>query len=312
MNQNRAAIEGDLLVVEQLSPQAAEPRAVARAPLFAAGLALAAMFSIQFGAALSAPVMDLYGASSTTWLRLCLAAMVLALVVRPPLQRYGRQQWLIALALGAAMACMTLCFFAALERIPLGLAVAIEFLGPLGVAVLGARSAVQLIWPLLAGGGVLLLARQGGGWNADGLGLLLAVAAALGWASYILLMKKAGAQFKGLQGLSVSLLVAAVLATPLGLSAGGAALSLQQLYLTLGLALLVPLLPYVLELTALRRMSTAAFGILMSAEPAIGALAGFVVLQQSLSLLQCLGTLCVVLASVGALLHGARLGEPSK
>jgi len=270
-----------------------------RLPLIAIALVLGSMCSIQFGAALSEPIMMLYGSFGTTWLRLCLAATVLAIIVRPPLHTYGQKQWLIALALGTAMACMTLFFFASLQHIPLGLAIAIEFLGPLCVATLGVRNVVQLIWPIVAGIGVVLLARQGGAWDADFQGILFAFAAAFGWGCYILLMKKAGAQFKGLQGLCMSLIVAALLATPLGIM-DGLNLSAHRLYMTAGLAALVPLLPYVLELSALRMMPTSLFGILMSAEPVIGAIAGFVVLNQSMTPMQCLGTACVVIASIGA------------
>jgi inner membrane transporter RhtA len=271
----------------------------------AALLAVLSMSSVQFGAALSAPAMQAYGSFSTTWLRLCWAAVVLALIVRPRLHTYSRSRWLAAGALGMAMAGMTLCFFAAIQRIPLGLAVAIDFLGPLAVATFGVRRLRALVWPVLAVAGVLMLAHDRAGWVGDPVGLLLALGAALGWGSYIVLMKKIGAVFAGLEGLSVSLLAAAAVATPFGLVEGGAHVTLAQIGATAGLALLVPLLPYALEMIALRHMRASSFGILMSVEPAIGALAGFVVLRQPMTALQLVGTLLVVSASLGVMMTGS-------
>lgn len=266
----------------------------------AALLGLASMSCVQFGAALSAPTMDAFGAFSTTWLRLAWAAAILALVVRPKLRSYSREHWLAAGVLGVAMAGMTLCFFSAIERIPLGLAVAIDFLGPLTVATFGVRRWRALLWPLLAVAGVLL-ARDRAGWIGNPFGMLLAAGAACGWGTYIVLMKKTGALFKGLEGLSVSLIAAALVATPFGLSEHGLHIAPLQLAATAGLAILVPLLPYALEMIALRHMPASSFGILMSLEPAIGALAGFIVLHQPMTALQLAGTLFVVSASVGVI-----------
>jgi len=266
----------------------------------AALLCVLSMSSVQFGAALSAPTMATYGSLSTTWLRLCWAAVVLALLVRPRLFTYSRSHWFAAGALGAAMAGMTLCFFAALQRIPLGLAVAIDFLGPLTVATLAVRRMRALLWPVLAIAGVLLLSRDRAGWIGEPLGVLLAFGAAIGWGSYIVLMKKTGTLFAGLEGLSVSLLAAALVATPFGFAQSGIHIAAGQIAATAGLALLVPLLPYALEMVALRHMPASSFGILMSVEPAIGALAGFVILHQPMEGVQIAGTLLVVAASVGA------------
>ena len=266
----------------------------------AAFLCVLSMSSVQFGAALSAPTMATYGSLSTTWLRLCWAAVVLALLVRPRLFTYSRSHWFAAGALGAAMAGMTLCFFAALQRIPLGLAVAIDFLGPLTVATLAVRRMRALLWPVLAIAGVLLLSRDRAGWIGEPLGVLLAFGAAIGWGSYIVLMKKTGTLFAGLEGLSVSLLAAALVATPFGFAQSGIHIAAGQIAATAGLALLVPLLPHALEMVALRHMPASSFGILMSVEPAIGALAGFVVLHQPMEGVQIAGTLLVVAASVGA------------
>lgn len=274
----------------------------ARAAAGAALLCVLSMSSVQFGAALSAPTMAAYGSLSTTWLRLCWAALVLALLVRPRFRSYSRSHWLAAGALGAAMAGMTLCFFTALQRIPLGLAVAIDFLGPLAVATFAVRRARALLWPALAIAGVMLLSRDRAGWLGEPLGVLLACGAALGWGSYIVLMKKTGTLFAGLEGLSVSLIAAALVATPFGLAQSGLHVAAAQVAATAGLALLVPLLPYALEMVALRHMPAGSFGILMSVEPGIGALAGFIVLHQPMGFLQIAGTLLVVTASVGAVI----------
>lgn len=267
----------------------------------AALLGVASMCCVQFGAALSAPTMDAFGAFSTTWLRLAWAAAILALVVRPKLRSYSRAHWLAAGVLGVAMAGMTLCFFSAIERIPLGLAVAIDFLGPLTVATFGVRRWRASVWPLFAVAGVLLLAHNRAGWVGEPVGMLLAAGAACGWGSYIVLMKKTGALFDGLEGLSVSLIAAAFAATPFGLIEQGLHIAPMQLAATAGLAVLVPLLPYALEMIALRHLPASSFGILMSLEPAIGALAGFVVLHQPMTALQLAGTLFVVSASVGVI-----------
>ena len=262
-------------------------------------LCFGSMSSIQFGSAFSATAIDAYGPSTTTFLRLVLAAAILALIVRPPMRSYSRDQWKSAMLLGATMAAMTLCFFAAIHRIPLGLAVAIEFLGPLAVATWSLGAGWRLIWPGAAFVGVVLLSHDGAGWVGDPVGMLFACGAGVGWGTYIILMKKTGAAFKGLEGLSMSLIFAAIVTAPFGLPRAAEAMSPEGLGMMLGLALLVPLLPYALEMIALRRMPTAAFGILMSLEPALGALAGFLVLGQPMTPLQMLGTGLVVAASAG-------------
>ncbi|OJF95032.1 EamA family transporter [Pararhizobium antarcticum] len=262
-------------------------------------LCLLAMASVQFGSAFSAPAITAHGAFGTTWMRLLWAAVILAIIVRPPISSYSRAQWQAAGLLGAAMAGMTLCFFSAIERIPLGLAVAIDFLGPLAVATFAFGLGWRLAWPLVAGAGVLMLAHDGEGWIGDTTGILFAFGAAIGWALYIVLMKKAGKAFEGLQGLSMSLIIAAVVATPFGLL-DGARMTVEGSLSIVGLAILVPLLPYALEMIALRRMTLSAFGILMSLEPAIGALAGFLVLSQPMTMAQIAGTVLVVAASAGA------------
>ncbi|SIT46559.1 putative threonine and homoserine efflux protein (rhtA-like) [Paraburkholderia ribeironis] len=273
------------------------------ASVLAPAMAIASMCSVQLGAALSRPATIEYGTLSTTWLRLCFAALVLAIVVRPPLHTYSRQRWIAAFVLGSAMAGMTLCFFEAVQRVPLGLAVAINFLGPLCVATVGIRKFRMLAWPVLAMAGVVLLARQDGMWTTSFAALVFPIGSALGWATYIVMMKRVGTLFDGLQGLSTSLIVAALVTTPFGLAQSGGHLPAAQLFDAAYLAVLVPLLPYVLEMIALRRMTASAFGILMSAEPAIAAAIGFVVLGQPMTGLQSIGTLLVVSASIGAVVQ---------
>lgn len=259
---------------------------------------LLSMSSVQIGSALSSEMIAAHGPFATSFLRLLFAALILILILRPPMRSYSGAQWKSAVMLGLAMGFMTVCFYAAITRIPLGLTVAVEFLGPLAVAAFGLRG-WKLAWPVAALVGVVLLCHNGESWAADPTGLLLAAGAGIGWGSYIVLMKKSGTLFPGLEGLAMSLLVAALACAPVGLLEATEMTSPRVLSTMLGLALLVPLIPYALEMIALRRMPTSAFGILMSLEPAIGALAGFLILSQPMTPLQMLGTALVVAASAG-------------
>jgi len=262
-------------------------------------LCLASIVCVQFGSALSAPVMHELGPVATTWLRLAFAALVLMLAIRPRMSGYSRRQWLSALQLGLAISAMTLAFYAAIGRIPLGLTVAIEFLGPLSVAAFGLRRGFALVWPLLAVAGVFLLSRIGEGHFDEPLGLGFAAFAGIGWGAYIILTKRIGAAFPGLEGLAMSMLAAALITTPFGLATLDALPSPHTLLAVAGVAVLTPLLPYALELIALRRLPMSVFGILMSLEPAAGALAGYLILDQVMTAPQLVGTALVVLASVG-------------
>ncbi|WP_448954655.1 EamA family transporter [Labrys neptuniae] len=265
-------------------------------------MAVSSMITVQVGAALAHPTMAAYGPFATTWGRLAWAAIILGVIVRPDIRRYRRQEILAALALGATIATMTLAFFVAITRVPLGLVVAIEFLGPLSIAALGFARSWRLIWLVMAFGGVLLLVRNQAGWSVDLIGFLFALAAGTGWAAYILLSKHIGKTFKGLDGLAISFAAAALISTPLGLYDTGGALPGGLAWQTAGLAILTPLLPYALEMMALRRLSSATFGILMSAEPGIGALSGYVILGDLLSLQQIAGIALVMVASAGAVI----------
>lgn len=273
-------------------------------------MVVGSMVSVQLGAAFAHPTMAAYGPIATTWGRLAWAAILLGLVVRPDIRRYPRKELLLTVALGLVIAMMTLCFFVAITRVPLGLVVAIEFLGPLTVAALGFARSWRLVWLVLAILGVLLLVIDREGWSIDLIGFGFALAAGIGWGSYILLSKRIGKTFKGLDGLALSFVAAALIATPFGLWG----IDLGQLpglaWQTAGLAILTPLLPYALEMLALRRLSSATFGILMSAEPGIGALAGFLILGEPLSPQQIAGVALVIFASAGAV-SSARNGKTS-
>jgi inner membrane transporter RhtA len=276
-------------------------------------LALASMTTIQLGAALSEPLFERVGAAGLVALRLALAALLLWPFARPRVRGRSRADLGAAVALGASSGALTLCFFEAIDRIPLGVAVTIEFLGPLGVALVGSRHARDVAWVLLAGAGVALLTLgEGAGGPLDPTGVAFAGGAAAGWAAYIVLTKHVGARWAGLEGLSVSLVVAALVTLPLGVATAGAELLAPDVVLAgIGLALLIPLIPYALELVALRRLPTALFGVLMSLEPALAALMGFLILDQSLALSGVLAIAMVSAASAGATL-GAAAQQPEE
>ncbi len=267
------------------------------------GLAVASMATVQLGAALSQPLFDRIGAAGTVALRLVLAAPILWLIARPRLRGRSRADLGAAVALGACSAGLSLTWFESIARIPLGVAVTIQFLGPLGVALAGSRRPRDVVWVLIAGGGIALLTLgDGAGEPLDAVGVAFALVSAACWAAYILLTKRVGARWAGLEGLSVSLVVAALVALSAGAAgAGGDVLSLELLAAGFGLALLL-LLPYAFELTALRRLPTALFGVIMSLEPAIAALLGFLILDQDLETTGIVAIGMVSIASAGATL----------
>jgi inner membrane transporter RhtA len=268
------------------------------------GLAVAAMVTIQLGAALSDPLFDEISPAGVVALRLVLAALMLWPFARPRIRGRSREDLVAAVALGVCSGLLTLAFFEAISRIPLGVAVTIEFLGPLGVAFAGSRRARDVGWVLLAGAGVAMLTLgDGTGEPLELAGVLLAGISAVCWAGYILLTKRVGARWPGLEGLSVSLIVAALVTLPFGVAGDGAGLLEPDILLaSLGLALLIPLLPYVFELIALRRLPTGLFGVIMSLEPGFAALLGFLILGQSLAVSGVAAIAMVVVASAGAAL----------
>lgn len=268
-------------------------------------LAVAAMLVVQLGSALSVGVVDEVGAGGTAWLRLSFGAVVFVLLARPPLRRVRRRDVPVLLALGVTTGLTTVVFLSAIARIPLGTAVAIEFLGPLTVAAVRSHAVRALVWPALALVGVVLLTEPWHGRvNAAGVGF--AALAAVGWATYIVLTQRVGDRFAGVSGLSLTIPVAAVAAAVVGVPQASGRLTPGVLLAAAGLALLVPVLPFALEMLALRRMTEHAFGTLMALEPAFGVLIGAVVLHQRPSLGQVAGLVLVVLAGAAAQRGGRR------
>jgi len=268
-------------------------------------LALGSMTCVQLGLALSVGLFGETGPLGAAWLRLAWGGLILLAACRPRPWRLPRQALLAAVALGVVTGGVTMLFMEAVARIPLGTASALEFLGPLGVAVTRSRGGRMLAWPALATVGVLLLTRPWQG-DADLAGIALALGAGACWAAYILLTQAVGDQLSGVQGLAISLPVAGLLAT---LVAGPAVLPLltpKLLLAGLGLALLLPVVPFSLEMLALRRLTTAAFGTLMSLEPALALAAGLVLLHQVPGGWSLAGVGFVVAAGVGAERTGAR------
>jgi inner membrane transporter RhtA len=262
-------------------------------------LVLTSMTSVQLGAAASTHLFGSLGVAGTTWLRLCCAAGLLLLVARPPVARLALRDLAAAAALGVTSALMTLAFFAAVSRLPLSTAVAVEFLGPLGIAALRSRR-LGLVWAAMALLGVAALTQPWSQSPSDRVGLLLAAGAAIAWAGYILLTAHVGERCPGLTGLAISLTVAALVATPLGAPQALPHLTASRALACAGLAVLAPALPYAAEMTALRHLTPAVFGVWMSLEPAIAATVALLLLHQVPDVMQFAGVLLVVAASVGA------------
>ena len=263
-------------------------------------LLLASIGSVQFGAGIAVKLFDRIGPGGAVLLRLAISAAVLVVASRPRLAGHSRRDIGAAVVFGLVLGCMNWSFYEALDRIPLGVAVTIEFLGPLGVALAGSRRIVDLVWVVLAGGGVALLTLPGDRHGITAAGVVLAGIAAVLWACYIIASQRVGAAFPALQGLAVSLAVGTVIVIPVGAAQGGLTLLHPLVLLAgFGVAMLSSLVPYSLELVALRRLRTSTFGLLMSLEPAMGALAGVLILGQDLSALMTVAVLMVVAASIG-------------
>jgi inner membrane transporter RhtA len=265
------------------------------------GLVIGSVLSVQVGAAVATTLFDELGPSGTVLLRTAFAAVILVAIWRPAVPRATSGPLRDAVLLGIALASMNLSFYAALDRIPLGIAVTLEFTGPFAVAVAGSRRAGDLVWVALAAGGIVLLSPGVHG-SLDGLGVAFALLAGAFWAAYIVLAARVGRGFSGGQGLAVAMVVAAVLLLPVGVVGGGDALARPGL-LAVGLAVAVlsSAIPYSLELEALRRLQKGTFGVLMSLEPAVAALVGLLLLGQDLSATEVVAIALVVAASAGAL-----------
>lgn len=271
-------------------------------------LVLGGIGSVQFGAALADKLFAQAGPGGVVLLRLLLSAAILLPWSRPRLRGRSRADLGVAVTFGLVLGVMNWSFYEALQRLPLGVAVTIEFIGPLTVAVAGSRRALDVVWVVLAGGGVALLALRGGQHGVHATGVALALVAAACWACYILLSQRVGAAFAQLDGLAIALAVGALVVVPAGVVEGGTAILRPEVLAGgLGVALLSSLIPYSLEIVALRRLRASRFGLLMSLEPAVAALAGVIVLGQPLTLVLGIALVMVVSASVGNTLMSRRV-----
>jgi inner membrane transporter RhtA len=264
-------------------------------------LVVVAVSTLQVGAAFAVTLFDEVGSAGAAVLRLGIAALVLLAAWRPRLAGHTRAELLLAVAFGIALGTMNWAIYESMERIPIGAAVTIEFAGPLGLAVALSRRALDLAWVGLAAAGILLLTNPFGASDLDGAGIAFALLAALAWAAYIPISARTGSLFPGGRGLAIAMGVGALLVAPAGIAQGGARL-LEPALLAQGavVALASSVIPYSLELESLRRIPARVFGVLMSLEPAVAALAGFVVLGQALGATEFAAIGLVVAASAGA------------
>jgi inner membrane transporter RhtA len=263
------------------------------------------MLSVQLGSALSVHLISTVGPAGTAWLRLTAGALIFVVIARPPLRTLRWRDAPILLTLGVTTGLQTMAFLAAIARIPLGTSVAIEFLGPMTVAAVHSHSRSALLWVGAAGFGVVLVTEP---WRGDInlVGVGYAGLAAVGWAVYIVLTQRLGSRFSGLSGLALTIPVAACTAAIIGIPQAAGHLTVAVVATGIGLAILLPVVPYSFELLALRRMTPTAFGTLMALEPAIGVVLGILVLDQSVSGIQVIGILLVVVAGAAAQGGGSR------
>jgi inner membrane transporter RhtA len=267
------------------------------------------IISVQLGAAVAKSLFDSLGPGGTVFLRIAFAALVLFLLVRPKLGGHDRAGYLVAGLFGLTLAGMNFSIYLAIDRIPLGVAVTLEFVGPLGVAVAGSRRMLDLLWVMLAAAGILLLAPLGvlGEMDIDPVGVAFALLAGCLWASYILLSARTGSIFPGGTGLVIALCVGSLVLLPFGIAGAGYALLDPRLLLAgFGVAMLSSAIPFSLELEALRKIPARVFGVLMSLEPAVAALAGLVVLGERLEMRAAAAVILVTVAASGASLFGRR------
>ncbi|MFH6959882.1 EamA family transporter [Flavobacterium aquidurense] len=267
---------------------------------------LLAIISVQCGAAIAKSLFPAIGAAGTASLRIGISAIILLIAYRPNLKAITPKQWKIVVPYGLSLGAMNLIFYLAIERIPIGLAVTLEFIGPLLVAIIGSRRLIDYCWVLLAAAGIVLIAP----WTSDGLDLLgvfFALLAGVLWASYIVLGGKISQIMNGGQAVSTGMLFAAILILPFGLHENGL-VNLTPKFLGMGiaLALLSSAIPFTLEMKALGQLPPRTFSILMSLEPAAASICAFLFLQEHLTFSQILAVLCVVIASVGSTLTAKR------
>lgn len=262
-------------------------------------LVVGAIASVQSGAAIATKLFPAVGVGGSVLLRLIVSALLLLSFTRPSLHGHSRRDIGLVVVFGLVLALMNCMFYLAIDRVPLGVGVTVEFLGPLAVAIAGSRRALDLVWAALAAAGVAMLA--GVNSRLDVVGLLFAAAAGVCWAAYILLAQRVGRVFDGLSGLAIALGVGMVALIPYGVvSGGGNLLHGSVIAKGIGIGVLSSAVPYSLELSALRRLRAAVFGVLMSLEPAMAALSGLVFLRQRLHWQEWVSIVAVVIASVGA------------
>ncbi|HEX6444558.1 MAG TPA: EamA family transporter [Streptosporangiales bacterium] len=272
----------------------------------AVAMVIGGALSVQFGAAFAALLFPRIGPLGAVTIRLVVAAVILVVAVRPRLRGHRRSDYAVVVAFGLVLAAMNASIYEAIARLPLGVAVTLEFLGPLGLALATSRRWRDVLWVVSAGGGVVLL--EGGSTSGlDWVGVVFALTAASCWVGYILLSGQTGRRFQKADGLALAMTVGAVVILPVGIAGAGGALARPT---TLGIGALVALMssvvPYTLELFALRRIGPGTFGILMSLDPALAAAAGVLVLAQRPGGWQLLGIALVVVASVGVTLEARR------
>jgi inner membrane transporter RhtA len=264
---------------------------------------IAATGSVQLGAAIAKGLFDSLGPGGTVFLRIVFAALLLLVLWRPRLHGYPRSGYLVAILFGLVLAGMNLSIYLSFDRIPLGVAVTIEFIGPLGVAVAGSRRPLDLLWVALAAAGILLLAPLGvlGDTDLDPVGVAFAVLAGCLWAAYILLSARTGQAFPGGTGLVIAMCTGTIVLLPVGVANAGPALLDPKLLLAgFAIAVLSSAIPYSFEMAALRRLPPRVFGVLMSLDPAVAALMGFLVLGERLGLKSIAAVLLVTTAAAGA------------
>ena len=260
---------------------------------------LLAIISVQVGAAFAKGLFQAIGSSGTVFLRVGFGAIIFCLVARPRIRGYARKDYLLIVLFGLSIAIMNGSFYAAIARIPLGIAVTLEFVGPLTVSVIASRKRRDFVWIALAAIGVVLLAPIGHS-TLDPLGVVLALLAGACWGVYILLNVRIGRAFVGQTGLALSMAVAALALLPFGIWSGGAMLlNPRILLLGVGVAILSTVIPFTLELEALRRLPARVFGVLMSLEPAMATLVGFVILHELVSIRALIALSLIVVASGG-------------
>ncbi|HEX4307474.1 MAG TPA: EamA family transporter [Solirubrobacterales bacterium] len=275
-------------------------------PVVAVGMVVGSITSVQCGAALATTLFDRVGPAGAVFLRGAFAALILLAVAHRDVARLRRADLRDVFLFGVTLAAMNFCFYEAIQRLPLGIAVTFEFTGPLAVAVFGSRRRRDLVWAGLAALGIVLLSGDFGGGSIDLFGAALALIAGAFWGIYILLSARVGGRSEGLGGLAVAMAISGVLLAPVGLAVGAGEMGSAGVLATgLAVGILSSALPYALEIEALRRLPNAVFGVMMSLEPAVAALVGFIALGQGLDWVEAIAIGLVVAASAGALRSAA-------